>query len=147
MRRSKRLSRAKRKGLSAVIVELLLIVIALVTTAVLGGFVFGTLNFYYGPAELAAQVASCSASNNSEVCQVTLTNIGANPASTLGCTMNVNGSRVQGIMTNGGVVPASGSLGNVGCTAHGSTVPSGTRVVGWISFTGGFSAYFTAISA
>ena len=136
-----------RNATTPILAEVVLIFVALITSAILGGFVFGTFTTLVPPAEVSAQVSSCSATAGSEFCQLTLVNIGVHATSTSSCAISINGSKLLGTISNGGVVPASGTLNNVGCSVQGTVAPSGVQVGGTVTLTNGGSVYFTAISS
>jgi hypothetical protein len=137
-----------RRGLNELVAELALIAVSLIASVILSGFVFGTLTSYVTPAEVAAQASSCSAVNDSEYCRVSLANIGAQSAVTDGvCSLTIGGSTRTGSVVNGGTVPASGSLNDVGCLVIGPTAQPGSFIVGAVSLTNGAEIPFVATVA
>jgi hypothetical protein len=134
-----------RRGTNEVFAEFVLIVVSIISSVILGGFLFGTLAVAGTPAEVDAQASSCSAINGSQVCRVTLTNVGARNAATDGvCTLTIAGQARPGSIADGGVIPASGSLSNVSCMVEGPAASSGTSVVGTVSLTNGVEVPFVA---
>lgn len=133
--------------MNALVAEFVLIVVTLIAAIVVGGFVFGLFGSYVPPAEVAAQVSSCSSSGTAEVCQVTLANMGPRNVETTGCSLALHGSNLPGSITNGGTVPASGLLSGVGCVVQGASAPAGSRLVGSIGLTNGATIFFTTVSS
>jgi len=140
---------SRRAGLSAIVVEFVLVVISLIACIVLGGFTFGTIQIYVPPAEVAAQASSCSAAgNHSFGCMLTLNNQGSRNVATDGiCSLNVSGGPVNGTISDGGTVPAGGALTGVQCIADVAGPTSGALVTGSISLNDGGMAYFTSRAA
>jgi hypothetical protein len=137
-----------RRGTNEVMAEFVLIIVSIIASVMVAGFLFGTLAAAGSPAEVMAHSATCSAVDGSEVCSVTLTNIGARAVGTDGiCTLTVGGSVQAGQLSNGGIVPASGSLSDVGCRVDDSTVSSGSQVLGTVSLTNGAQIPFVASSS
>jgi len=137
-----RLARHKRRGVSAVVAEVVMIAVLLVAAVMLAGITFGIFAIYYQPAEVTAESATCSTADNMTVCQVTLTNEGTSDTSTTGaCSLQV-GTLVQGSVEGGGTVPAGGSLSGVECVAHSGGFSSGSHVNGALQLTNGASAFF-----
>jgi FlaG/FlaF family flagellin (archaellin) len=132
----------RRRGVSPIVAEVTLIAVLLIATIMLASFTFGVFSFYYSPAEVAADGASCSSGGNSTTCQLTLTNMGAKDTSTTGSCSLDEGTDVTGYVTDGGVVPAGGSLTNVHCVALGVILHSGSLVEGALSLTNGGTAFF-----
>jgi hypothetical protein len=137
----------KRSAVTPILAEVMLLFVVLVTSAILGGFVFGTFTTIVPPAEVSAHAYSCSASAGSEVCQLALINTGVHSTSTVTCAISMNGARVAGNVSNGGVIPASGSLNNVACSVQGTTAPSGVQLGGTVTLANGGSVFFTTISS
>jgi len=132
----------RRRGVSTIVAEVVLIAVLLIATVMLASFTFGVFSLYYSPAEVAAEGASCSTGGNSTTCQLTLTNVGAEDTSTTGsCSLDV-GTAVTGHVVDGGIVPAGGSLNDVQCVAPGVNLQSGTLVDGAFALTSGGTAYF-----
>lgn len=134
----------KRRGMTAIIVEFVLVVVSLMASVMLGGFVFGAISIYVPPAEVAAQVTGCITTRNVTGCSLTLVNQGSKNVSTDGtCSLSVAGGETSGNVTNGGVVPAGGSLQGVQCQVHSSPLPAGGRVSGSLALNNGASVFFT----
>ena len=128
--------------MSPLVAEITLIAVVLIATVIMASFTFGLFSLYYSPPEVAVQGATCSTAGNSTTCQLTLTNMGAQDASTTGsCSMSM-GTEVSGLVFNGGIVPAGGSLTNVQCVAHGVDPSPGSQVAGALSLTNGGTAFF-----
>ena len=137
-----RIAGHRRKGVSAVVAEVVMIAVLLVAVVMLAGVTFGIFAFYYQPAEVAAGSASCTAVGNTTVCQLTLTNEGTQDTSTTGtCALRV-GEVVEGSVEGGGTVPAGGSLSGVQCVAYGGGLMPGSHVSGVLQMTNGASAFF-----
>ena len=137
-----RISLRRRRGVSSLVAEIALIAVVLITTVVFASFTFGIFSFYYSPPEIAVEVASCYTAGNSTTCQLTLANMGARDTSTTGsCSLNV-GTAVSGLVVNGGVVPAGGSLANVQCVTHGVDPSPGSQVTGALPLDNGGIAFF-----
>jgi hypothetical protein len=128
----------KRIGLSEVIVTLFLIVVVIVSSVMVAGFLFGIMGTYAASPEVAASVTSCSPSVSGEVCTIHLTNIGASNVATTGSCYE--GSK-QGLVASGGTVPAGGAL-TVSCSVAGVKVSSGDLVVGSVALGNGAPVYF-----
>ena len=136
-----RVSERKRRGLTAIVAEVVLIGVLLIASFMLIGFTFGVFSFYYPPAEVAVDEASCLASGNTTTCNLMLTNDGSRSTATTGvCSINAGGD-VSGSVLGGGVVPAGGSL-PVQCVAHGGDLSPGSQVSGALTLTNGGSAFF-----
>jgi len=130
--------------MAAIVVEFVLIIVSLISCVILGGFAFGTITIYVPPAMVAAQVASCSYAGNATDCKLILVNQGTKNVSTEGtCALSVPGAGGNGTVTNGGVVPAGGSLQGVTCAVHSSPLSPGMRVSGSLPLTDGGSVFFT----
>jgi hypothetical protein len=126
---------------------LTLIATVLISALVLAGFLYDTFTVYTGPAEVAAQGTSCSASGTSETCQFSLANQGASSVTTDGvCSMSVGGSKVTGTIQNGGTVPPSGSISGVSCVVSGATASNGAQIVGALALANGAFVYFVGTS-
>jgi hypothetical protein len=137
----------KRSGVSPVVAELCLIAVLLISVVVLSGFLFDTFSVYVAPAEVAVQATLCSASGNSEICQLVLANLGTGVVGTDGaCSLTVGGAYVKGTIQNGGVVPAGGSLNGVSCIVSGAIASAGARIAGTIALTDGAVVFFTAVT-
>ena len=133
----------RRRGVSVIIAEVVLIAVLLVSAIMLTGLTFGLFSLYLSPAEVAAESVSCSAAGNTTTCQVTLTNEGAQDVSTTGsCSLN-EGTAVSGSVVDGGIIPAGGSLQGVECVTNGVDLSSGSLVQGALPLTNGGSAFFT----
>jgi FlaG/FlaF family flagellin (archaellin) len=139
--------RTSRRAVSPILAEIILIFVVLITSAILGGFIFGTVSTFAQPAEVWAHASSCSASAGTETCQLTLINTGVHSTSTVTCMLSLNGAKLQGNVSNGGVIPASGSLNNVGCSVQGATAPSGAQIGGTVMLANGGSVFFTVVSS
>ena len=128
--------------MSALVAEITLIAVVLIATVIFASFTFGIFSLYYSPPEVAVEGASCYAAGNSTTCQLTLTNMGTRDTTTTGvCSMNV-GTDLSGLVVNGGVVPAGGSLTNVQCVTHGIDPSPGSQVTGALSLANGGIAFF-----
>jgi len=138
-KRAMRVSGHKRKGMSEVVVTFFLLVVSLITCVMVGGFSFGLIGDYVGPAEVSVQNATCSQSANLTTCQLTLMNQGAHSTATSGDCL-IRGASVASVV-GGGTVPAGGSLG-VQCIAHGGNFTEGARIQGALSLTNGGVLYF-----
>jgi hypothetical protein len=137
----------RRRGLAPIVVEFVIIVITLIVAVVLGGFTFGLFASIVPPAEVAAQVNSCSVTNGSEACQLTLANEGTKNVGTDGhCSLDL-GSQTSGQIVKGGIVPASGQLSGVTCIVQGDSVPSGYHIAGSLDLTNGGVVYFAAVTS
>ena len=148
MRVHRALRGARRSGVTAILVEFVLIIVSLISAVILGGFLFGIFTVYVPPAEVAAQVSSCTATGTTEVCQLALANQGARNVDTDSyCTINVGGSKLSGTIANGGTVPASGSLSGVSCVVQGVTAQPGSRLTGSILLTNGALVFFAGTSS
>jgi FlaG/FlaF family flagellin (archaellin) len=140
-------ARKKRSGVSPIVAELCLIAVLLISAVILTGFLFDTISVYAAPAEVAAQATFCSASGDSEVCQVALSNVGSRDVNTDGsCSMTVGGSNLKGTIQNGGTVRADGSLFRVSCIVSGAIASVGSLIAGTIALTNGAFVYFTAVT-
>ena len=138
---------ASRRAVSAVVAEVTLIAVTLISCMILSGIFFGSLSYYFPPAEVAAQSSSCSALNGNEVCQLTLQNQSPQSVSTSSqCAMNVQGSKLTGTVANGGVVPGSGTLSGVQCVVTGASAPPGAQITGTLPLMNYASVIFTAVS-
>ncbi|HEV2138956.1 MAG TPA: hypothetical protein VGR53_08940 [Nitrososphaerales archaeon] len=139
---------AKRRAVSAIIAEVTLIAVTLISCLILSGIFYGSFSYYVPPAEVAAQSSSCSAQNGNEVCQLTLQNQSPHSVSTSSqCAMNVQGSRLTGTVANGGTVPGSGTLAGVQCVVTGASAPPGAQITGTLPLMNYASVIFTAISS
>ncbi|HUK80144.1 MAG TPA: hypothetical protein VLU91_05725 [Nitrososphaerales archaeon] len=137
----------RRRGVSAVVAEVVMIAVLLVAAVMLAGVTFGIFAIYYEPAEVAAVGATCSAIGNSTVCQLTLTNEGTQDTATDGvCSLRV-GEDLQGSVVDGGTVPAGGSLSGVQCVAPGGSLLPGSHVSGVLQMTNGASTFFVGTFA
>jgi FlaG/FlaF family flagellin (archaellin) len=137
-----RITLRRRSGVSSIVAEITLIAVVLIATVIFASFTFGVFSFYYSPPEVAVEGASCSTAGNSTTCQLTLSNMGNRDTSTTGsCSLNV-GTAVSGLVVNGGIVPAGGSLTNVQCVTHGVDPSPGSQVTGALSLTNGGIAFF-----
>jgi hypothetical protein len=137
----------RRRAISAVIAELTLIVVVLISCLILSGIFYGSFSYYIPPAEVAAQSSSCSAQNGNEVCQLTLANQSPHSVSTSSeCDMTVQGSRITGTVANGGTIPGSGTLSGVQCVVIGASAAPGSQVVGTLPLLNYASVFFTAVS-
>jgi len=137
-----RTSLRRRRGVSSLVAEITLIAVVLIATVIFASFTFGIFSLYYSPPEIAVEGASCYTASNSTTCQLTLTNMGSQATSTTGsCSLNV-GTDISGLVVNGGVVPAGGSLANVQCVTHGVDPSPGSQVTGALSFANGGIAFF-----
>ena len=130
-----RLVRKRRRGMSAIIVTFVLIVVTLITSVMVASFTFGLISSYIPPAEVTVQGATCSATGNTTTCQLILTNEGAKNTATSG-TCSLDGT-TAGSVVGGGTVPAGGSLDGVECVAHNSPITPGSNVKGELSLTNG----------
>jgi len=138
----------RRKGVSPVIAEVLLIVVSLIAGVALGGFAFAIMGAYNHPAEVVAQVMSCAPSSGpSETCMINLTNLGSSTVGTTSCSVIVNGSNLIGTLTSKGIVPAGGTLTSVSCTAYGASGAEGSAIVGSILLSNGASVLFAGTSS
>lgn len=138
----------RRKGVTVIVVEFILILVTLITSVMVGGFVFGLFGNYIPPAEVAAQVSSCSSTGSSEVCQLTLSNVGArNVATTSGCTLSLAGSARPGNLTGGGTIPGGASLNKISCAVQGAQAEPGSRLVGSIPLSNGATVFFTGTAS
>ena len=132
----------RRRGVSPLVAELVLIAVLLVATVIFASFTFGLFAFYFSPAEVSVEGASCFAGGNSTTCQLTLTNVGTSNVWTTGsCTLSA-GNDSSGSVVGGGDVPAGGSL-LVQCVAHGVDLNPGAQVAGVLPLTNGGTAFFT----
>ncbi len=149
MGRPRLLRRQRRRGVSPVIAEVLLIAISLIAGVALGGFAFALLGAYSHPAEVAAQVTSCSPNGASgEVCIVDLRNVGSSSvATTSACSIDIGGAQVPGTVGSGGSVPGGGGLSGVTCTVHGTSAGAGDSIVGSISLTDGDPVLFAGTAS
>ena len=101
-----RFARQKRRGVSVVVAEVVMIAVLLVAAVMLAGVTFGIFAMYYQPAEVAAEGATCSVVGGMTVCQLTLTNVGSENTETTGACALQAGAVVQGSVEGGGIVPA-----------------------------------------
>jgi len=132
----------RRRGVSALVAEIVLIAVLLIATVIFASFTFGLFSFYLSPAEVSVEGASCFAGGNSTTCQLTLTNVGSSDVWTTGsCTLSA-GNDSSGSVVGGGDVPAGGSL-SVQCVAHGINLNHGAQVAGTLPLTNGGTAFFT----
>ena len=133
----------RRRAVSVIVAELMMVAVVLIVAVILAGFVYGTMAGYIPPAEVAAQATLCSSSSGSSVCQFILTNLGPRTVNTDGlCTMTVGGSSVAGVLQNGGTVPPNGSLNSAECVVSGGQAVSGSTVGGTISLSNGAQVYY-----
>ena len=137
-----RLARHKRKGVSVVVAEVVMIAVLLVAAVMLAGVTFGIFAIYYQPAEVAAGGATCSTMGNATVCQLTLTNEGSSDTETTGMCSLQAGSLVHGTVEGGGTVPAGGTLSGVECVAAGGGFSPGSHINGALQMANGASAFF-----
>jgi hypothetical protein len=138
---------AKRRGVSAVIAEVTLIAVTLISIMILSGIFYGSFDTYVPPAEVAAQSSSCSAQNGNEVCQLTLQNQSPHSVSTSTlCALTVQGSKLTGTVANGGTVPGSGTLSGVKCVVSGASAPPGAQLSGELALMNFATVFFTAVS-
>lgn len=142
-----RITRHKRKGVSAVVAEVVMIAVLLVSVVMLAGITFGIFAIYYQPAEVAAEGAACTEVGNTTVCQLTLTNEGTQDTSTTGLCAIQSGDVVQGYVEGGGTIPAGGSLSGVQCVTYGGGLMPGSHVTGVVPTTNGASAFFVGTFA
>ena len=137
-----RLTGHKRRGVSAVVAEVVMIAVLLVAAVMLAGLTFGVFSFYYQPAEVIAAGASCSSLENTTICQFTLTNEGPRDTATTGfCSLRA-GDVQSGSVVGGGTVPAGGSLTGVECITQGAGSAQGSPISGSLLMTNGASAFF-----
>ena len=139
---------ARRRAVSAVIAEITLIAVTLISCLILSGIFYGSFSYFFPPAEVAAQSSSCSAMNGNEVCLLTLQNQSPHSVATSSqCSMTVQGSQLAGTVSNGGTVPGSGTLAGVQCTVAGTSAPPGAQITGTLPMMNYGSVFFTALSA
>ena len=132
----------RRRGVSVVVAEVVMIAVLLVAAVMLAGITFGVFAVYYHPAEVAAEGAACSSVGNTTICQLTLTNEGSEDTATTGaCALQV-GTVVQGSVEGGGTIPAGGSLSDVQCAANVGGLMPGSHISGILHMTNGASAFF-----
>jgi hypothetical protein len=139
---SMRIFRQRRRGVSAVVAEVVMIAVLLVATVMLAGVTFGVFAIYYQPAEVAAEGATCIAAGNTTICQLTLTNQGSHDTATAGVCSLSGDAVASGSVEGGGTVPAGGSLSGVQCVVNGGSSFEGARISGAVLMTNGFYAYF-----
>ena len=132
----------KRRGVSVVVAEVVMIAVLLVAVVMLAGVTFGIFAIYYSPAEVAAEGATCSTVGNTTVCQLTLTNEGSRDTATTGACILQSGEVMQGSVEGGGTVPAGGSLSGVECIANGGGHSPGSHISGALQMTNGASTFF-----
>ena len=137
-----RVSRRRRRGVSAVVAEVVMIAVLLIAAVMLAGITFGVFSFYYQPAEVFAVGAVCTHAGNSTVCQLTLANEGLDDTATTGVCSLQDGSLMSGSVVGGGTVPAGGSLSDVKCVANGGNPIQGSQISGDLLMTNGASAFF-----
>jgi FlaG/FlaF family flagellin (archaellin) len=137
-----RISGHRRRGVSVVVAEVVMIAVLLVAAVMLAGVTFGIFSFYYQPAEVVASGAVCSAAGNTTTCQITLSNEGLDDAATTGDCSLQDGTLMSGAVVGGGTVPAGGTLSGVKCVAHGTDPIQGSQVSGSLLMTNGASAFF-----
>jgi hypothetical protein len=134
----------RRDGIATVVVEFVLILVGLITSIMIGAFFFDLFGTYLSPAEVAAQASSCSSDGLSEVCQFTLSNVGAHSVATSsGCSL----SNVSGNLTGGGTIPGGGSLNHVSCEVQGVHAAAGSRLTGAISLSNGAIVFFAGTAS
>jgi hypothetical protein len=138
---------ARRRAVSAVVAELTLIVVVLISTLVLSGIMFGSFSAYVPPAEVIPESPSCSGQSGNEVCHVTLQNQSPHSVSTSpDCEITVQGSQLAGTVSNGGTIPGSGTLTGVTCVVTGASASPGSQVVGTLPLMNYASVFFTTVS-
>jgi len=136
-----RVTLKRRRGVSSLVAEIVLIAVLLIATVIFASFTFGLFSFYLSPAEVAVEGASCFTGTNSTTCQLTLTNVGESSVWTTGsCSLDA-GANLNCAVVGGGNVPAGGSL-LVQCVAHGIDLDPGAQVSGVLSLTNGGTAFF-----
>ena len=139
---------SRRRAVSAVVAEITLIAVTLISCLILSGIFYGSFSYFFPPAEVAAQSSSCSAVNGNEVCQLTLQNQSPHSVTTSSqCAMTVQGAQLAGTVSNGGTVPGSGTLTGVQCIVTGASAPPGAQITGMLPMMNYGSVFFTALSA
>jgi hypothetical protein len=130
--------------MSPIIATMFLIVVVLISSVILGTFVFGLMGSYIPPPEVTVANPTCSASGNATSCQLTLNNEGGHSTATSGsCTLGSNTG--QDSIVGGGTIPAGGSLTGVTCVSHDATLASGSRIQGSLSLTDGEIVIFFGV--
>lgn len=128
----------RRRAISPILAEVMLIAITLVTATALSGFVFGM----FGTLSSSAHVQVMSPSCTGGVCTLYLSNTGTAPASVTRCS--IYGTAGTGVA--GTPVPAGSSRVSVACTDHsGSADGVGTAVSGSVALSNGMSIPFYSV--
>ena len=141
--RNLKLRRGRRKGVSVVVASVFMIVVVLITSAMLGTFVFGLMGSYMSPPEVYVDAPACFINGNSTSCQMTLTNQGGQSTSTTGsCSLGSNNG--NDTLVGGGTIPAGGSLKGVACVSSGFVLMAGSHVQGSLLLTDGQIVIFFA---
>jgi hypothetical protein len=126
----------RRSGISPIVATIFLIVVVLISSVILGTFVFGLMGSYIPPPEVIAGDLTCSVNGNVTSCQMTLTNEGGHSTATTGsCALSSNTG--QDSVVGGGTIPAGSSLNGVACVSHHATVAMGSQIQGSLSLTDG----------
>ena len=128
---------SRRKGIDALLVELILFLVSIVAAVALNSFYLGVANAYVHPAEVAASSVICTSSGSNESCSVTLTNIGSASTHVISCS--IGGSPAD--LAVGGEVPAGGSTVVV-CRQSGTPPQPGSSVSGSIALANLGMVYF-----
>ena len=118
-------------------------VVSLATALLVGSFSFQMIGTAAHPAEVSAQLNSCTANGTSETCSLTLANVGGADVQTMSCAVGSDGGD---LIAGGGTVPAGGTL-RVNCVV--AQLPGagmGIPVIGWIGLSNGVSVYFVGSS-
>jgi hypothetical protein len=130
--------------MSPIIATMFLIVVVLISSVILGTFVFGLMGSYISPPEVTVADPTCSVTGNMTSCQLTLTNEGGHNTATSGsCSLGSNTG--QDSVVGGGTIPAGGSLKGVTCISHVATLTSGSRIQGSLFLTDGEIVIFFGI--
>jgi len=132
-----------RRAVSPVLAELLLMFVSLLAALLVGSFSFQTIGTASRPAEVSAQLNSCTAAGTNETCSLTLANIGtSNIQTSSSCGVGSDG----GSLTSGGTVQAGGTLA-VSCFVAGLPYAgSGIPITGWVALSNGADVYFAGSS-
>ena len=135
----------KRRGLSIILVEVVLMVVAIVAALALGGFVFGLFGHFMKSANVTVTSAACSSENQTATdCILLLTNVGSvnaglDPSSYLLVYHGQSSaeSYSKACVGQGGDQVVAGSNRVVWCTFNVAPGSPGDDFEGWVGLTDG----------
>jgi archaeal type IV pilus assembly protein PilA len=136
-------SKRKRRGISPVLAEVILIAITLIAAVAITGFVFGLFSSFTHTAEVMATVVSCdSGSTNS--CTLTLSNTGTASVNVIAGSISYGGATYS-LTGYAGTVTAGSSLTRAVAWTGGGTASAGEGFTGSVALANGGSVPFTGI--